>query len=392
MSMHSSSPGFFKILVHNKFKKELMIPKSFVRKYWEGISNPIILKLPNNREEEVYWSQRKKNEIWLQNGWDEVVKLCHLEYEFLLTFEYKERSCFELKVYDKSASQINYHSDCGVHENNHDYIVVDDHVQREPKAKKRTNKAGIRKSMLNNVREKIEMAEALSTKLKNPSFFLVLKPSYVHGNANLVHIPSSFSRQYLNGLKGSGTIWVSDDEDSNWSINYNFSNIRKRTTIHGGWNKFCKENKLQVGDVCVFEMMTQVNPHSFKIHIIPVTQQPPPTPPHQFQESESPNRQSYNKFELRISKSKLKQFTSSVFVPIPKKFIRRNEICLGKNVTLKYGQESWIVKVVNGGSFSKGWIQFATECKLVVGDICRFKLSDRKNLVFHVSIFKEHRS
>ncbi|RYR32306.1 hypothetical protein Ahy_A10g046898 [Arachis hypogaea] len=368
-----------------------MIPKSFVRKYWERISNPIILKLPNNREQEVYWSQRKNDEVWLENNWEKVVKLCHLEYEFLLTFEYKETSsCFELKVYDKSASQINYHSDCGVHETNHDYIVVDD-IQKEPK-RKRTNKAGIRKSMLNNVREKIEMAEALSTKLKNPSFFLVLKPSYVHGNANLLHIPSSFSRQYLNGLKGSGTIWASDNEDSNWSIKYSFSNIRKRTTIHGGWNKFCKENKLQVGDVCVFEMMTQVNPHSFKIHIIPVTQQPPPTPPRQFQESESPNRQTYNQFEIRISKSKLKQFTSSVFVPIPKKFLRRNERCLGKNVTLKFGRDSWTVKVVNGGSFSKGWVQFATECKLVVGDICRFKLSDRKNLVFHVSIFKEHRS
>ncbi|XLR49204.1 hypothetical protein S83_033864 [Arachis hypogaea] len=428
---------------------ELEIPPKFVEKNWKKLSNPLLLELPTGDKTEVKWVKKKNNSVWLNEGWRRVVELLKLKHGCFVTFKYNGKSKFELMVFHPNTLEIDYSSVRGfynddhhqganendddggdddddsieiiaeepeqfnnrsregtcksmlkeVHEN-HDYIVIDDDDDDDEwhskplLMRKRTKTKGTSKSILKKVRRNmkcddnrskaLERAEAISSKLKNPSFVRDLKRSYV--DYGIMQIPCSFSEQYLYRLKGSGTIWVSDNEDIKWSIKYSYSDSQNRTSIYGDWHKFRKENELEVGDVCVFEMMTEVEPVSFKIYIIRVRQESSSSYPHQFQESERPNRQANNQFELLITKSKLK---ASTLLKIPRKFIRQNERCVGKDVTLKVGKELWTVKVLNSGSFCKGWIQFARECKLVVGDICHFELTDPTNFVFHVSISRE---
>ncbi|XLR05829.1 hypothetical protein HN51_060714 [Arachis hypogaea] len=97
--------GFFKVLVQS-FKHELKIPKPFVKEYWRGVSNPIVLKLPNTLKQRVYWIRKNEDEIWLEEGWEQVVKDFGLEYSQFLTFDYKGWSCFEVKIYPKNDSEI----------------------------------------------------------------------------------------------------------------------------------------------------------------------------------------------------------------------------------------------------------------------------------------------
>ncbi|MED6175470.1 hypothetical protein PIB30_078701 [Stylosanthes scabra] len=105
---------FFQILVHSKFHQKLMVPKCFSNEYWKKMSNPIKLELPDGVEKKVNWSKRGET-IWLEQGWEKVVELCGLCYEWLLTFDYKGRSCFEVKVYDNTALRVAYYN---IHENN----------------------------------------------------------------------------------------------------------------------------------------------------------------------------------------------------------------------------------------------------------------------------------
>ena len=86
-----------------------MIPNSFVKEHWKRLSNPILLKLPIGSEQKVHWTKRDDN-IWLENGWEKVVELCCLKYEYLLVFKYKGGSRFKVTVFDKSASQVVYSS------------------------------------------------------------------------------------------------------------------------------------------------------------------------------------------------------------------------------------------------------------------------------------------
>jgi hypothetical protein len=69
-------------------------------------------------------------------------------------------------------------------------------------------------------------------------------------------------------LQGKATI-RSVGEDKAWHVTINFQKSKS------SWKSFSKEHELKVGDVCKFEM-TQREPLSFTITIIPTTKEPGP--------------------------------------------------------------------------------------------------------------------
>jgi hypothetical protein len=82
-----------------------MLPQTYVKKYWKGISNPIFLKFPNRVEQEIFWVERD-GEIWFQKNWENFAKF--LKYGYLLTFKYIGRSYFKVKIFGVNALEINY--------------------------------------------------------------------------------------------------------------------------------------------------------------------------------------------------------------------------------------------------------------------------------------------
>ncbi|XP_045798398.1 B3 domain-containing protein REM19-like [Trifolium pratense] len=88
----------------------------------------------------------------------------------------------------------------------------------------------------------------------------------------------------------------------------------------------------------------------------------------------------HDTFELTVN--------SSLYPYVPNAFLRRHKECWGKFVELKVDEKSWSVKVKyypGGSKLSVGWTEFKEECKLEIGDRCRFKLIDEKKFVFEVS-------
>jgi len=86
-------------------------------------------------------------------------------------------------------------------------------------------------------------------------------------------IPTKFSREYLKGFKGIARLRVG--EDKAWKVNVKFDYVKRGSILNVGWNLFAKDNNLQVGDVCKFEM-TQSEPLSFNISISRVREYPSP--------------------------------------------------------------------------------------------------------------------
>jgi hypothetical protein len=75
-------------------------------------------------------------------------------------------------------------------------------------------------------------------------------------------------------LQGKATI-RSVGEDRAWHVSLNFQKSKSSFLMRAGWKSFSKEHELKVGDVCKFEM-TQREPLSFTITIIPTTKEPGP--------------------------------------------------------------------------------------------------------------------
>ncbi|MBA0655607.1 hypothetical protein Goklo_008075, partial [Gossypium klotzschianum] len=90
----------------------------------------------------------------------------------------------------------------------------------------------------------------------NPSFSVVIHPSHV-GSCSTVHIPEEFGKRYL---KKSGEMMLRVADGRSWNVEYERRGRSKgRKAVFGGksWGQFAMDNELEVGDVCVFELMNE---------------------------------------------------------------------------------------------------------------------------------------
>ncbi|KAG5560983.1 hypothetical protein RHGRI_004117 [Rhododendron griersonianum] len=90
---------------------------------------------------------------------------------------------------------------------------------------------------------------------ENPFCRVLLRPSYTH-KGNSLHFPSSFAERYLGGVSQFITIAVSTGEE--WQIRCTWleNGSAKLTT---GWHQFVLDNRLEEGDVCIFELIKTVD-------------------------------------------------------------------------------------------------------------------------------------
>jgi len=86
-------------------------------------------------------------------------------------------------------------------------------------------------------------------------------------------IPNKFSKEYLNEFDGIARIRV--DAGRTWKVNVRFDYSNRCSFLQVGWSLFNKENNLQVGGVCKFEM-TESKPLSFNISITRANEEPSP--------------------------------------------------------------------------------------------------------------------
>ncbi|XP_045820283.1 B3 domain-containing protein Os12g0591400-like isoform X2 [Trifolium pratense] len=443
--------------------EELMIPRNFVEGYWKDVSNPISFILPNGSDCKMYWVQHG-DDIWLQN-WKKFSR--SLRCGDLLVFQYTGGSDFHVIILDDSKLEIDYSS---MRCNNNDqdsskqYISTkleeeeeeecddadcvevpnDNENTKQPFKKKKINSndcaathtpqrrrinmtaTAQKVSKVNSNRGGMGKKAKKCTKIKdgnkrsctnsipneNPSFTLTLPRSYVEGDKLKLRIPNWFSKEYMNELLQMNATIRSVGEDRTWRVKLFFEVPKRNFLMTTGWKPFSQAHNLQVGDVCKFEM-TQREPLSFTVTIIPATNKPCPE---QFKENQRVQENSgttpiedmeyVGNFEEGISgifpkthdseslnlHNKFKVFVTSLFMlVIPSEFLTRHNISSGNSVELKVGEGTWFVEVsfnqhLDYGWFTKGWPEFVRECKVKIGDTCLFEMIDVQNHVFKVSI------
>lgn len=80
-------------------------------------------------------------------------------------------------------------------------------------------------------------------------------------------VPTKFAREYLNDKACKVKLKVGENT---WDVNYSFGDSAKSwptPRFNNGWRKFCEENNLDIGDVCVFVMAKDSAEISFKVAI-----------------------------------------------------------------------------------------------------------------------------
>ncbi|XP_056159273.1 B3 domain-containing transcription factor VRN1-like, partial [Syzygium oleosum] len=174
-----------------------------------------------------------------------------------------------------------------------------------------------------------------------------------------------------------------------------------------GWDAFVRGTRLDVGNVCVFELIDR-DDVVFRVYIFssavrykrskcivnhfePVFRDPTPPRPLSTPELAREFDLEHPFFKLVIRQLVVQ--TCTHLQSVPDRFIRQHIQENKGTATLRYSDRLWLVKFLRykngkGALFSAGWIAFARETHLCVGNVCAFELIDREDNVFKVSIFR----
>ncbi|KAK7310207.1 hypothetical protein RJT34_07564 [Clitoria ternatea] len=429
---HGYGVHFFKVILESTLQDgKMKVPRSFTRRNWDGMLNPVSLRLPNGTEWNVYWVVID-GDVWFRNGWQEFSKYSCLDVSYFLMFRYDGNSRFNVIICDKSGLEINYPSNRGANQEMEEIVQLSDcslELVKEctPVDSKRTKSSSpasqALKKMKTNPKEEQEdeavhdkkivsfdhsnkhmksgssgdsfkqKIKAFHEKIKkvfraeNDYFTCVIQKTYAE--RDLLIIPNDFSKPYLH-MEGKATLFVKDDRT--WDVDLRI-NFHGQLTFSLGWKKFLLDNELKIGDVCGFELQ-KCKEVSFKVDIFRFQEDEHPRTP-QFKGHERLSVVSSSSLKTPVSKNDLSiQIKGSphlATIPFTYSKIYLNES--GRFVTFRIGTRSWNVKLLyyetsSSAKFSLGWHQFLKDCNLEEGDVCHFNMIDEENLVFSVSISK----
>ncbi|XP_047169706.1 B3 domain-containing transcription factor VRN1-like [Vigna umbellata] len=417
---------FFKKIHEDTLRNgDLRIPRSFVSKYWQDISNPLHLLLPKGAEWEVKW-RKVGADIWLFDKWKKFAEFYSLDENDLLMFKYVGMSRFELVILHQAGLEIMYplkeatldnaengNGNSSLHFKKTKSSLPRCRFSKKVKTNCRnppnisedvTNRSGPSHSIKEELDEQnangfhstkfqkrgtkrkpsacnfstrsgTAMERAESFRSKNPFFIRKMQPSYIQ--RHMMTVPTSFITEDEEDEHDGVTLWTSESRP--WHVEFYRNNSSNQINFTTGWKNFVKDNNLRLGDVCVFEKIKKSG-ISFKVKIFRHREESssPRFSDHSIPECKE--RELENHFSVCI---KPKDFNS---VNLPRDFLKNHGIRHSNAVILEVGKKSWNVKLDSYCRSTSGWREFIRECQLKSGDICLFELIDKKKMVFEVTI------
>ncbi|KAK8263955.1 hypothetical protein V6Z11_D12G074700 [Gossypium hirsutum] len=277
----SKTPHFLKVILQESLRDGILgIPRKFVRKYGNQLSSPVKLEVPSGAIWQVELAKTDER-VRLQNGWREFAEHYSLELGSFVVFRYEGNDHFHVLIFDKSASETDYphtstegndvsrkskeksHLPCPLPQKK---MRIDSSNQHEQNSKLEVLSSGTSPDAQRSVKTKafscvqrlaaIEKAHAVQIasafeSTENPVFMIVMQPSYVRGR---MFIPSDFARKFLTVHKSNLTLCNSTGKTWNAKLYYP-ANKKPNAHLYGGWREFVEDNHLNVGDICVFELI-----------------------------------------------------------------------------------------------------------------------------------------
>ncbi|KAL4362756.1 hypothetical protein GQ457_04G018210 [Hibiscus cannabinus] len=286
---HSPEPyHFFKVILESTIRDDkLGIPRKFARDYVNTLSSPIIFEFPNGEVWELELT-KLEDEMWVQNGWRKLAVHYSLELGHFLVFRYEGNCRFHVLIFDTSASEIHYpytNAKEGIHQQQVKIEESEEHDFSTCMTKKLALQCsrplnimracnngfsagkGKVKKVKSDEKSKALMRASSAFQSKNPFFLVFMQPTYVGFDSRrrcCICIPKEFSSKYL---MGHGVVILSDSNGKTWSAEYHSILGSKRPCVLcNGWEAFVRDHNLQVGDVCIFELIDCID-ISFKVFI-----------------------------------------------------------------------------------------------------------------------------
>ncbi|XP_021890131.1 B3 domain-containing transcription factor VRN1-like [Carica papaya] len=278
LKFRAETPHFFKIILQDSLRDgKLKIPDKFWQKFGSGLPSSVELVAPCGAVWRVGVTKSDR-EGWLQHGWRIFSEHYSLSHGHLVLFRFNGDGEFHIIIFDMTATEIDYPF---VGSNGEAVDPREEGSKERPRRKRRdksplplpcpnpsksfkTNSSSVkvrdrheglssdrlRQEKVPNIVEPLEADEefkalqkAMAFKSINAFFLIVMQPSYINSEYPL-KIPVWFVKKYLTEKRREVILQILDGRKTNGRF-------------YCKWKAFAENNKLEVRDVCVFELINR---------------------------------------------------------------------------------------------------------------------------------------
>ncbi|XP_045807949.1 B3 domain-containing transcription factor VRN1-like [Trifolium pratense] len=260
----SNNPFFTVVMTYSYVNQYMYVPLDFDQKNLKEEQSEIVLRvLDDERTWIVKYCQRR-----ISTGWKTFASDNNLKVGDVCLFEMINSKAYAFKVLIFRLDEEQHSSPPQVHGDEVNWLEtagiteVESKTIMSNKGSMATQRNSLQASPMSfkNSEAKKEANQFTST-LENPHFTIKLKSN--HWDVYKPRIQMSFARKYL-CLKGK-SIKLRFDEEL-WTVNLACYPSEPSIKLSDGWSQFVDENKLQAGDVCVFELVNEEDV-VFDVHI-----------------------------------------------------------------------------------------------------------------------------
>ncbi|XP_061973624.1 B3 domain-containing transcription factor VRN1-like [Populus nigra] len=349
---------FFKIVFPSTLKdKKLRIPRKFVEKFGEGLSDIAKVAVPSGNEWQVGIT-KEHNNIWFDEGWQKFVEHHSIGSGYLVVFRYRGDSNFSVLIFDMTACEIQY------------------------RRMRPTGGEGMNDAEKCSFYDEDEMKDEGSVESLDTHYCRALKSRVFNlnareGGSSKGHGPSSETtvrKEYLE---------MTDIDDTSESRRGKSLKKHRMTAPHGETKAKKSKSKSRLGE-------NELLPECEAIEFVP----------RGFAKASEKSKRAIH--AARMFKPKSPSFMVMLrrynfynhFLYVPLEFAQRHLSDAPRCIKLQVSDgREWPIQINRNQcrylSISKGWNEFSQENNLMEGDVCVFELINKEKFVLKVAIFRE---
>ncbi|KAJ7946006.1 B3 domain-containing transcription factor VRN1 [Quillaja saponaria] len=102
-------PGFYKLIVPSNTQGKLRIPKYFLTRFGDDLSEFATLSVPDGNVWRIGLKKADKK-LWFHDGWQAFAQSYSIRVGYFLVFRYEGNSSFNVHIFNLATSEINYES------------------------------------------------------------------------------------------------------------------------------------------------------------------------------------------------------------------------------------------------------------------------------------------
>ncbi|QCE08698.1 hypothetical protein DEO72_LG9g3727 [Vigna unguiculata] len=247
---------FFKAILKSNLQR-IKIPDKFTNIYGGMLWNPVFLRPPDGTEWKVHWTEQN-GEIWFEKGWKEFAENNSLDHGHFVFFTFDGTSKIDVLILHQSFHDPSPHTSEQRESPDHSDDEEEEPDSDQNQIVKCINLFYFHRNLSLNWPRNARARELAKKFISCNPFFTVLIRHY-NLTEHRLNLPN------LKGYIDKGKKYVTVEVGGkSWSLKLVRYSDRMRMGL--GWRTFARENGLEGGDVCIFELIFR-NDHVFKVHI-----------------------------------------------------------------------------------------------------------------------------